>query len=1399
MTQKLRKTLIMVVMTALIICLMAASLTYTFTYGRYAGGKFDNENSPYGDLIEFVGANQYIVRTPEELIQAIEDGYSNIKIADDAEEPFVIDTGVTDVSANLVLDLNGTNVIRNSRNPLLDVKEEVSVVLVYDSSKTAGSFYNPVGSNLQVSGGTLTVAVGSYESGPKDGEYTSDIVSTTTAYLVTRESRTSAYGEPAEVDNLPQVGGNVYYSPAPGGVNTDYIKDDTFLIYTEEQGELVIGKLNGDGDVVLPDSDGYDDLTTPEQIFIQNGDEVEALSVACNVASCDFYYYYDTGDWIDADGKRKQGERATTGFTPIYAVIYGYNDVKTLAEGQYDASTEEYKSFYNQADLVWPYAAVRMVEGEGFARGGQFSNNFGTVNSYGIYANGGALTASGANFTTGGEGVCIRVQSAKKDAEADAGEDVAATGGSLTISGGAFSSEIGNTIEMSGGNMTVTKGTFTKDATGADPDSTDNGSAIDIQGGKLSMTGSDEKTFTITGSHVNGIKSSGGGTVTAEHTTFSMSGGTDVVPENGNKYGTDMFGINIDSGTVTANGCDITIYGTYSAGILSMGKNVDGSTVSVGAADNTASEIKVYVPESQKLLSSAGISSEGGKIQLTGDVNIETNGLGITARGPIDITGGEATVITTHGTGIYVSGATITNTATLTVKSNITSGWSWVKRPENPDEDVNTNVNNGIYVENGSIDASAGTLNVTHTGVATAEDAAATTSFPTAVQIKSYAVYVTGEVSSKTAVQIGSGTINAAQAGGVYVENGAVSLGASSKNVTINTGGWNTAQDQIVSTQGTYASAVYANGGTVTMEGTITINSAAIGIVATAADTGTGTGAVTIKSGTTTITAYRSTGVYIRGGSLENSGTLTVDSKITNSTGGTASTAEDAYKWAGADIEGDTENENIYNGVYVKGGSLISNGTLNVNFTGVKNDDTTDPNAYLNQLTRSYAVRVEAGESANTTVTILSGEIINSVGGGVLANGGRVTLGKEGDTTGYSESNPTGLTVQTTGKEVGSNISGPNDAWGTWDYRANISGGDAVKVDNGTLYVNGGKFTADQGNGILVRSGNAYVYNGYFSGKDSAEGFNTGYGAAYAFKLYGGNLSIFGGEFRSEGGGAFIMGTAESEGTAKIYGGIIEAKGASAVSVWQYADVLFDNEVDSTQEAPIDDVPENYADTRDLYVAGASTGVAMEGNTNTGFSVKVSGSGMFTGGSYTKDGKVDVTGKGNSRNGIWYGNGNATLNISGGTLQGETTSGLWFEANPGNNVQLSGGEYRGNGSAWGGNNLGDIQTRNLLVTNNDNGSQTFGWLYDLSGNAIIYAYRLTALGDYDDDRSHVGGEARSVALNGNLSVTETWTSSDPLNNYHFIAVESGSRATDLPLEENRDFGADWASREYPST
>ena len=144
MTKKVQKILLIIFLTALIVSLMAASFLYASTYGRYSGGAL-SDDSTYDDTIEFIGTERYVVRTPEELNDAIENGYSYIQIADDAEQPFVITTDVQDVSTNLVLDLNGTVVVRNSRNPMLNVSQGVSVVLVYDSSNAqSGAFYNPV-------------------------------------------------------------------------------------------------------------------------------------------------------------------------------------------------------------------------------------------------------------------------------------------------------------------------------------------------------------------------------------------------------------------------------------------------------------------------------------------------------------------------------------------------------------------------------------------------------------------------------------------------------------------------------------------------------------------------------------------------------------------------------------------------------------------------------------------------------------------------------------------------------------------------------------------------------------------------------------------------------------------------------------------------------------------------------------------------------------------------------------------------------------------------------------------------------------------------------------------------------------------------------------------------------
>ena len=1290
MSQKVRKTLIMIVMAALIICLMAASLTYTFTYGRYAGGKFNSTESPYDDLIEFVGAREYTVRSPEELIQAIEDGYSNIKIADDAEEPFVITEGVTDVTANLVLNLNGKVVVRNSRNPMLDVQTNVSVVLVYDSTNK-GAFYNPVGSSLMASGGSLTVGSGGYESGPREEDYEDEAGGGTLSDSTAEDSLFVRSGgeengnaswsvnldrslytadfasvkgvslptiKPTETtsNNRTTVHGNVYLESAKSEAPT-WLPADTFLVYTIEE-DCFIGDGTSSGGVKFELGKLYVDAESETVGDVTTVTASEFTTPLCNVASCDFYYYYPIED-DDNDGYHD------------YAVIYGYWDVMKLARDKDKAATA-----LKDNGLIYPYGAVRMVEGEGIVRGGTFSNHFDAVNTYGIYAEGGTLSVSknttvDTTFTTGGEGVCIRVQSAKKDAEADAGEDVAATGGSLTISGGEFSSEKGNTIEMSGGNMTVTKGTFTKDATGADPDSTDNGSAIDIQGGKLSMTGSDAKTFTITGSHVNGIKSSGGGTVTAEHTTFSMNGGgTDVVPENGKTYGTDMFGINIDSGSVTANGCEITIYGTYSAGILSAGN----ANVSLGAT-NRRSEIAVWIPtdnEAEKKLSSSGVSSEGGSITLTGDVLIDTNGLGITARGLISISKGETKVNTDYGTGVLVSGEAggdakivVAEDAVLSVDSKIDSDWGWVLAPGHEDEGETIeaiNKNNGIYVENGSIDASAGTLNVTHTGVAGDEpDNNSTTGAAT----KSYAVFVKGDAeggSQTTSVSIGSGTITGTNAGGVYVVGTSKQDGAQTTyTATVTLGGVN------VTAQNTYAAGILTETGNVIINGNAQITSSALGIAVINGNMG-----ISADSTDSSVKATRATGVYVRGGSLTNDGTLNVTSTITNSTGGTASTAEDAYKWAGADISGDT-NSNIYNGVFVNGGSLESTGTLNVTFTGVQNaafnTETQEGKvntSYLNQQIKSYAVRVDNGNAI-----IVLGEIKNGVGGGVLVNGGTVELGAV-------DAENDDLIVSTTGSNYDDQthyVTGNQ-----WQYDWTLTGGHAVAVEGGTLNIYSGTYTAQMGNGILVRNlasdstqNTVTVKDGIFEGYNGS-GRRVGPGAFYALKVLGGplTLNINGGTFGkalvndevpSTNGGAFVMGNPDTKQRAKvnITNGAFNSYNSDTFAVFRYVDASFGSSEGTGNVSMTVTKAENEGSN--FAAIGVQNDLVYnnDAHSDRGSTITIA-SGSYTGGF-----------------GIWYGSSTDKVNISGGEITG-TSDGILYSASGAveSSLSISGGMITGN-------------------------------------------------------------------------------------------------------------------------
>ena len=636
---------------------------------------------------------------------------------------------MTDVSANLVLDINGHSLVRNSRNPLINVQENVSVVIVYDS-KASGSFYNPVGSLLQASGGTLTIATGNFTSGPKAEDYVKDAGMTYkgvsyslenyTVYYrdgytpgATSPNRSAEYIDTGVEAKLPKIVpvvidpkaedryGNIYFENGIDG--NDYIKDDTFLIYTEETVE------------------------TPEDATV-----TVDFSPLCDVASCDFYYYYEKS--TEGSGEDK---------TTTYAVIYGYHDVMDGAKKQIT------KTGFNESEdaiidpataVIWPYAAVRMTEGEAFIRGGTYTNQFGTAQSYGIYARGGSLSVQGENtsFTSVADGVCIRCTT----------EDGSAP--SLHIENGKFTSEIGDTVQVNDGTMTVNSGTFTK--SGNSTDNSTKTAIIHMTGGALTAAGSAD---------ASGKKSI--------QMTCAASAGTL----------SNVFGVYSEGGTVSLQNAEISVNGTDSACVLAeqAGSKVDLQSVSINLSG----------AQSDGKITSAAVNTLGGSITLSGSNQITSDGFAITAAADVSITGGETAVgseeATLPTTAIYVFGGSlsVSTGATLSVHAEIDENLKWAGY----EESTNAYQYDGVQVNGGSL-VSNGTLNVTFTGLS--NDAFESGDTYLTQQIKSYAV----RVLNAEDVTICVGKITNSIGGGVYVGGGTVTLGtedAGNSNLSVYTQG----------------------------------------------------------------------------------------------------------------------------------------------------------------------------------------------------------------------------------------------------------------------------------------------------------------------------------------------------------------------------------------------------------------------------------------------------------------------------------------------------------------------------------------------------------------------------------------------------------------------------------
>ena len=1062
MSHKTRQILLAALLSLLIVALFAAS----FTYARYyketgvTGGKYD-------DTIEFVGANKYIVYTPEELVAAIENGYSYIEIGEGAEEPFVITDGVTDVSANLVLDINGHNLVRNSRNPLIDVQENVSVVIVYDS-ESSGSFYNPVGSMLQASGGTLTIATGEFTSGPKAEDYVKDAGTTDkgvsyslenyTVYYrdgytpgATSPNRSAEYIDTGVEANLPKIVpvvidseaedryGNIYFENGIEG--NAYIKEDTFLIYTEETVE------------------------TPESATVTV--DFEPL---CDVASCDFYYYYETG--TDGSGEDK---------TTTYAVIYGYNDVMAGAEKQITKTGFNTTGSINNnsADaVIWPYATVRMTQGEAFIRGGSYINRFGKAYSCGIYARGGSLSVQGesTSFTSVEDGVCIRCTT----------EDTAAP--SLHIENGSFTSYNGDTVQVNGGTMTVESGTFTKTATKSGTQS----AVIRMTGGELACS------------------------ATAHDIVMTCGGAADDAGKE--SIYSNLYGIYSVGGTVALNNAKITVSGTYSAGILA---EQEGSKVILQSVS-----IDLSGAQFGSEVTSAAVNTLGGSITLSGTNKISSDGFGITAvadettaAADVSITGGTTIVGSEDAmlptTAIYVFGGSlsVSTGATLSVHAEIDENLKWAGY----EESTNAYQYDGVQVNGGSLVAE-GTLNVEFTGVENESHASYD-----ALKIRSYAVRVEqadADSGGETKVIIASGDITNSVGGGVYVGGGTVTLGDSknnsggpmiettgtsfgSENTTAGAGNWK----YYVNKTGGHA--VEVNGGDLSVYNGLYTAMLGNGILVRGGDARIIDG---VFQGNDT-QAYRNNyGGDLPAGSAAYYALKLLGGSVTTLGGtfGTYTAADGTTHTAGGSSAfmtgvGDQAIANIYGGSFVVSGQAGFSVYQNVALTFTPNEsvsieETTMNGSSVKVSAATTAIAIENTTDRNVSVTINGGTFESTS----VVDGNRDGIWYSNPYAKLAINQPAGQTTKISAKEQHGVrlVHAPNTTGGV-----TITGGTITGNQHGILYVDTGSEgkVANVNDGLLISGGTITGTNGsglYFAANPWQSGSN--------------NVAIIGGMFKGK-------------------------------------------------------------------------------------------------------------------------------------------------------------------------------------------------------------------------------------------------------------------------------------------
>ncbi|MBQ7224863.1 MAG: hypothetical protein IJX06_04870 [Clostridia bacterium] len=765
------------------------------TFSKYVAQK----NLPFEgeEHLDYTVNSVFVVRTQSELFAAINQGYTYVQLDKDIENPLIVTQKAETLDSDLILDLNGIEIQRNGYEPILNIKKGVRLTVVDTSAEQTGGLYNPVGSVFNITGGTLTVVTGTFESGPRYSEYY------TYNNGILDDPDTDGPDRTIVEDSAQSV--NFFRKSVDGEGKTVFTADGVVQApiiksYPEKTGDIEYNHGNLYFDEVVTKGD----LTIRPDTYCYYRTSEDVATDSSDVSMADWYYTYYVSptdfSYVGATGNLNDH---------IEVTIYGYeNTIK-------QASAKETPADY--------YAAIQMQSGTLDVQNGGFYSYFGVNKTACVNSQGGTITVKEGNFSsripnattsTGTVGIKEIDELAFGDSYFnifkwnDSTTNYTQTVGGVTyngrlakqgesfciLNGGSANVSIGegncyssnnNIISMQGGSLSIGGGTFTKKNTiELSTNSDTRAPAIYMKEGQLDISNT---KYDIYGKYASAIYMLDG-KMTVNKSTYNIDG-SNTIGIYSAVAGDDNFIVNDTNFTLTngdnQNGIiavkgKVQVSSSGTSHISTSGANGVGIRVSAeGSVSSTNYAYDLDGKNSKGILAesdAAGIDVTGGKFTITGDNSFGIESL-ISGDDKFNVTDADITMTGgTKQTGIYSANGRVNVKSTTSAKISIAGAEGKGIHVLNNGSVVSSNYSytlngassKGIYAENSAsgIEVSDGNFTIQGNG---------------SYGIQSYV----GGTDKFTVTNANITMTNGTAQTGIYSANGRVNVSADSATISI--------------------------------------------------------------------------------------------------------------------------------------------------------------------------------------------------------------------------------------------------------------------------------------------------------------------------------------------------------------------------------------------------------------------------------------------------------------------------------------------------------------------------------------------------------------------------------------------------------------------------------------